>query len=60
MKNKDLKSMIHSAGLYQWEIARELGITAGTLTIWLREDPLPDERRQRILAAIKSLSGDDG
>lgn len=57
--NQDIKRMIQEANLFQWQIAKALGITAGTLTIWLRDDPLPEERRQRILAAIRKLVSTD-
>ena len=53
--NKEIKQMIKNANLFQWQIAKALGITAGTLTIWLRDDPLPEERRQRIIEAINKL-----
>lgn len=53
--NSEIKQMIHKAKLYQWQVAKMLGITAGTLTIWLRDDPLPEERRQRIITAIEEL-----
>ena len=53
--NKEIKKMIKTARLYQWQVAKARGITAGTLTIWLRDDPLPEDRRQRIIAAIKEL-----
>lgn len=54
--NGEIKRMIQTAKLYQWQVAKALGITAGTLTIWLRDDPLPEERRQRIIAAIRELA----
>ena len=57
--NKEIKKMIKTARLYQWQVAKALGITAGTLTIWLRDDPLPEDRRQRIIAAIKELVSTD-
>ncbi len=57
--NREIKQMIQTAKLYQWQVAKALGITAGTLTIWLRDDPMPEERRQRIVAAIKALISTD-
>ena len=53
--NAEIKHMIKEAKLFQWQVAKKLGITAGTLTIWLRDDPLPEERRQRVVEAIKAL-----
>ena len=57
--NKEIKRMIQAAKLYQWQVAKALGVTAGTLTIWLRDDPIPEDRRQRIIAAIKELVSTD-
>lgn len=51
--NEEIKRMIKDAGLHQWQIAKALGITAGTLTIWLRDDPLPEKRQQMIMEAIE-------
>ena len=53
--NTEIKRMIQNAQLYQWEVAKALGITAGTFTIWLRDDPLPEARRIRITDAIRQL-----
>ena len=51
--NTEIKSMIREAGLHQWQIAKSLGVTAGTLTVWLRDEPLPENRRKMILDAIR-------
>ena len=51
--HEEIKKLIKEAGLKQWQIAKRIGITAGTLTVWLRDDPLPEEHRQLILDAIK-------
>ena len=54
--NVKIKHMIKEAKLFQWQVAKALGITAGTLTIWLRDDPLPKDKEQRIIAAIKKIA----
>ena len=51
--NNEIKEMIKKAGLHQWQVAKRLGITAGTLTVWLRDEPLPEKHRQMILEAIR-------
>lgn len=54
--NSEIKRIIKEANVYQWQIAKVLGVTAGTLTIWLRDNPLPDDRKRRIIEAIEKLT----
>ncbi len=52
--NSDIRKQILEMEIPQHEIAHRCGIDEGTLCRWLRyELPADDERRQRILAAIK-------
>ena len=52
--NQDLRKMAQDYHVPQYEIAHRCGVDEGTLCRWLRyELPADDERRQKILAAIK-------
>ncbi len=57
--NKDVRTAARIADLRQWQIAAKLGIAEETLVRWLRV-PLSDERRERIMAAIRELSKKGG
>lgn len=52
--NKDIRKEIEDAGLTYWQVAEQIGITAGTFTVWLRT-PLTKERKERTEKAIGSL-----
>lgn len=52
--NTEVRRKIERNGLRYWQIASELGVTAGTLTAWMRE-PLTTERKRRVESAIKTL-----
>ena len=52
--NKTIRKKIDDAGLAYWQVADEIGITAGTFTVWLRT-PLTKERKERAEKAIDSL-----
>ena len=58
MNNADLKAMIRSAGLAQWRVALEVGISENTLIRWFRTE-LPPEKQERIYQAIKNLERGD-
>ena len=53
--NREIREMIRKAGIFQWQVAREIGITEGSFIRWLRDDPLPADRRDRILQAINDV-----
>lgn len=55
MKGKDLKEIIQSKRLYQWEIAKELNVNEFTLSRWLRGE-VSEDKAERILVAINRLS----
>lgn len=48
--------MIAEAGLTQWQVAFKAGISAQTLSNWLRL-PLSDDQRERVITAIDELKG---
>lgn len=57
--NQEIKRKIRMAGIYQWQVAKALGVSEITLVRWLR-DELSDQRRNAILEAIESLSHKEG
>lgn len=56
MPNADIRKRITQLGLFDWMFAKEVGISASTLCIWMRE-PLEegDERRDRLEEALNAL-----
>lgn len=54
MANEDLKRVWKRFGIYQWEIAGELGVSDITVSRWLRYE-LPQEKKELILAAIEKI-----
>ena len=54
MTSNEIKKILKEKRIYQWEVAKVLGITEFTLTRWLRED-LPEDRATQILEAIDEL-----
>lgn len=55
--NQDIRSEISEAGLTQWQVAFKAGISAQTLSNWLRL-PLSDDQRERVITAINELKGE--
>ncbi|GEK06740.1 hypothetical protein [Schleiferilactobacillus harbinensis] len=53
--NDDIRAMIAQHRLRQWEVADVVGISDSRFTVWLRT-PLNDDRKKRVLAAIKQLT----
>lgn len=54
MNNKDIREKIKHYRLLHWEVANQIGISDGRLSVWLRI-PLTDERKKRVEEAINSL-----
>lgn len=54
--NVDIKEMIKEAGLYQYQVAKEVGISEPQFIRWLRYD-LSKDKINRILKAIEKLKG---
>jgi len=54
--NKGIRRQIEGAGLAYWQVAEQIGITAGTFTVWMRT-PLKGERKERTEKAINELKG---
>ena len=53
-ENSTLRDRSRIEDVKFWEIAKELGITASTFTVWMRSE-LSDERRQRVEEAIDAI-----
>ena len=53
--NEDIKQMIKSKGLRQWQVALQYGLSEGNFTKLLRYE-LSNEKRQRVLDAIEKAS----
>lgn len=52
--NEHIRQAAKKAKVSLWEVAAELGISEPTIIRWLRF-PLPEDKEQRIMAAIKKL-----
>lgn len=54
--NTKLRERIDESGLYLWQLASKMGISAGTITLWLREELAEtDERRIKIEEVLDKL-----
>lgn len=53
--NADIRTAIRESVLCQYQVAEKIGVSEFTFIRWMRNE-LSDERKQRILAAIKELS----
>lgn len=53
--NKNVKKLIRSHGLKQWQVADAIGVSESTLCVWLRHELSP-ERLRLIQDAISTLS----
>jgi uncharacterized metal-binding protein len=54
MDKLDIHTVLRKHRIYQWEVARELGIADYTLSRWLRKD-LSEEQVKSILEAINRI-----
>lgn len=52
--NKDIREKIKDVGLYQYQVAEEVGISEAQFIRWLRNE-LSEERKAKIYTAIKKL-----
>ncbi len=53
--NQDIRRKIRILDLKHWQVAKEIGITEGTLCVWLRS-PLSKEKKTKINNAISRLT----
>lgn len=54
-RNEEIRSRIRASGFFFWEIAQQIGIHEKTLYGWLRDDPMPAERKAKIENALNEL-----
>lgn len=59
MRNQDLRNLIRSSNIRNWQVAEELGIADNTFYVMLRKK-LSDQEKERILTAIKNIKGQGG
>ncbi len=53
--NEDLRAAMSNNGVKYWECAEQLGISASTLTVWMRRE-LTAEKKAMILQAIEAIA----
>jgi len=58
-ENEKVRRAARVAGTPLWRVAAAVGISEPTLTRWLRT-PLPQDKEQRLLAAIAALEREVG
>ncbi len=54
MDADQIKQILKEKRIYQWEVAKAIGVTEFTLTRWLRED-ISEERATQIMEVIDVL-----
>lgn len=58
-ENQEIRDRLRVAGITQWRLARQIGVSDGTLCLWLRV-PLSGERRERVLEGLAELEREKG
>ena len=56
MANLEIRHLILQNGLKHWQVAKAIGITPCTFSVWMREE-LSKDRLLRVQNAILKLSG---
>lgn len=56
MNNVEIRRTIFENDLKKFQVAEKLGVNWSTLSRWLQTE-MPPERKARVLAAIKELTG---
>ena len=44
--NEEIRRKIADSGLFSYEVAQQLGISSGTLIVWLRNELSPERHKQ--------------
>ncbi|MFB5429853.1 hypothetical protein ACE4ZH_02385 [Enterococcus casseliflavus] len=52
--NQDLRELIYTERLKNWQVADKIGISDSRFSVWLRT-PLNEERRLKVITAINDL-----
>lgn len=58
-ENQEIRDRLRVAGFPQWRLARQIGVSDGTLCLWLRV-PLFGERQERVLRGLAELEREKG
>ena len=53
--NAAIRKAAKNADVFFWQISAEIGVSAPTLTVWLRQ-PLSTEKKQLVMNAIHTLT----
>lgn len=51
-KNESIRTALKECGMYQWQLAKRLGISEPTFTRMMREE-LPEEEQKKIVSIIR-------
>lgn len=54
MRNVEIRELLKEKHIHYWQLADALGISAPTLTVWLRHE-LPPTKRRRIMETIERM-----
>ena len=57
--NQEIRNLIATNRLRNWEVADKVGISDSRFSVWLRVE-MTDERKERVLKAIKQLKANLG
>jgi len=52
--NMDIRLLLKANAITVWQLGQKLGVSENTIHRWLRFE-LPEEKRNRILVAVKEL-----
>lgn len=52
--NNDIRELMQMSGIKQWQVAREVGLSASYFCVLMRK-PLPEKYRKLSIQAIKKL-----
>lgn len=58
-ENQNVRRAARVAGVPLWRVAAAIGVSEPTLIRWLRV-PLPEDKEQRVMAAIAALEQEAG
>lgn len=57
--NQEIRNLIATNRLRNWEVADKVGISDSRFSVWLRVE-MTEERKERVLKAIKQLKANLG
>ena len=56
--NEAIRNKVAEHGIKLWEVADRIGVSAGTLTLWMRKE-LDGEHKEKVEAAIDALIAEE-